>query len=273
MNAIARSCLSGFVMVFAMHSFGGTARAQSGYSVVKVDDGGTISGRVTWTGPTPKVLRLPATKNRDICDPDNLKTLDLERMVIGGDGGVANTVVYLRNVTRGKAFDLPPARQHLDQKNCRYAPHITLLAQGSDLLVTSSDPILHTVHMAGAAANNVPFPMQNVTIPVRVRQDGVIDLKCNAGHVWMNAEVVVVKHPYYTVSDVDGSFKLTGVPGGEYEIEAWHEGWRIEREESVLDVGAQVQVHRPIYSEPKTWTKKVTVKPGETSTVNFSLSE
>jgi hypothetical protein len=105
-----------------------------------------------------------------------------------------------------------------------------------------------------------------------MRRNGVVDLKCNAGHVWMNAEMLVVKHPYYVVTDEHGFFKLTDVPAGEYEIEAWHEGWGIVREETVLDVAAQVQVRRPIYSDPKTWAKKVTVRAGETSRVEFAIS-
>ena len=35
---------------------------------------------------------------------------------------------------------------------------------------------------------------------------------------WMNAEMLVVSHPYYTVTDEDGNFRLTNVPPGEYVI-------------------------------------------------------
>jgi hypothetical protein len=104
-------------------------------------------------------------------------------------------------------------------------------------------------------------------------RSGVVELKCNAGHVWMNAEVLVVKHPYYAVTDNHGFFKLTDVPPGEYEIEAWHEGWRIASEQKVLDVGSQVEVSRLVYSEPMTWAKKVVVRKGQTSDVPFSISE
>ncbi len=106
-----------------------------------------------------------------------------------------------------------------------------------------------------------------------MRRSGVVDLKCNAGHVWMNAEILVVNHPYYAIINQLGYFKLTDVPAGEYEIEAWHEGWKIVREESVLDVAAQVEVRRPIYSDPRTWVKKVMVRAGQTSEVDFSISE
>ena len=89
----------------------------------------------------------------------------------------------------------------------------------------------------------------------------------------MNANMLVIKHPYYAVTDEHGDFRLTDVPPGEYEIVAWHEGWQILSEAKVLDVGAQVEVKRPIYSAPVTWTKKVTVKPGEPTVVDFTISE
>jgi hypothetical protein len=248
------------------------ASAQSDYTVIKVDDGGTITGTVKWSGPTPKAPKLPITKDASVCDPESHKVRDLERLEISSDGGVANTVVFLKDITKGKAMDLPEAREHLDQKSCRYVPHIMLVPQGGNLEVKSSDPVLHTVHMTGAASNNIPFPMQNQVIPINLSRNGVVELKCNAGHVWMNAEILVVKHPYYAVTDEHGFFKLSDVPSGEYEIEAWHEGWQNMSEESVLDVAAQVRVKRPVYSPPQTWAKKVSVKSGETAEVNFAIS-
>jgi hypothetical protein len=249
------------------------AVAQSDYTPISVNDGGTITGTVKWKGPVPKIPKLPITKNADVCDPESQKIRDLERLEIDSEGGVENTVVYLKDITKGKAMDLPGTRQHLDQKTCRYIPHILLVPQDAGLQVKSSDPILHTVHMSGAANNNVPFPFQNQYFPITMRKNGVVDLKCNAGHVWMNAEVLVVKHPYYAVTDEHGFFKLTDVLPGEYEIEAWHEGWRILSEEKVLDVSAQVEVRRPIYSRPVTWAQKVNVKPRQATEVNFSISE
>jgi hypothetical protein len=251
----------------------GKAGAQSDYTAITVDNGGTITGTVKWVGPVPKIPKLPVTKNAELCDPDSLKVRDLERLEIDSDEGVANTVVFLRDVSKGKAMDLPDARQHMDQKTCRYVPHIMLVPQGGKLQIKSSDPVLHTVQMTGAASNNIPFPFQNQFIPVSLPRNGVVELKCNAGHVWMNANVIVVKHPYYAVTDEHGFFKLTDVPPGDYEIVAWHEGWQILSEAKVLDVASQTEVKRPMYSAPSTWAKKVSVKPGQSSEVNFTMSE
>jgi hypothetical protein len=271
---IARRLLAAWALLAAALVFPGGAAGQSDYTPITVENGGTISGTVKWSGPEPKIPKLPITKNTEVCDPEGQKVRDLERLIINPDGnGVANTVVYLRGVTRGKAMDLPQARQQLDQRTCRYVPHIMLVPQGGTLKIESSDPVLHTVQMSGAATNNIPFPFQNQFIPVSLPRNGVIELKCNAGHVWMNSNVLVVKHPYYSVTNEQGEFKLTDVPPGEYEIVAWHEGWQILSEAKVLDVGAQVEVKRPIYSTPVVWTKKVNVKPGEPVIVDFTISE
>src|SRR6201981_822653 len=249
-----------------------SAAAQSDYSVIKVENGGTITGTVKWSGPTPKAPKLPITKDASICDPESHKVRDLERLEVSSDGGGANTVVFLKDITKGKAMDLPEAREHLDQKNCRYVPHIMLIPQGGNLDAKSSDPVLHTVHMTGAASTNIPFPIQNQMIPISLPRAGVVELKCNAGHVWMNAEILILTHPYYAVTDARGSFKLNDVPPGEYEIEAWHEGWQNMSEESVLDVAAQGRVNGPVYRAPENGGKKVSVKSGETAEVTFAIA-
>jgi hypothetical protein len=249
------------------------AFGQSLYKVVDVPDGGVISGTVKWSGPHPKALTIPITKDQSVCDPDHTAVRDLERLEISADGGVANTVVFLRGITQGKNWDLPEARRHLDQKLCRYVPHVTLVEEGKDLEIQSHDHVLHTVHMTGAASYNLPFPMQDQSITPAMNKGGVVDLKCNAGHIWMNGIVIVVNHPYYAVTDEHGDFRITGVPPGEYEIIAWHEGWKVSHEASVLDVAAQTQTKRLFFSDPESWEKKVSVSAGGRSTVDFEMSE
>ena len=134
------------------------AFAQADYRVISVTYGGAISGTVKWVGPLPRKSSYPITKDAAVCDPDSRKTTDLERLVVGPDGGVANTVIYLKDVSVGKAFDLPEQRSHLDQKTCRYIPHILLVPAKRSLTMTSSDNTLHTVHMDGVRRSTCRFP-------------------------------------------------------------------------------------------------------------------
>jgi hypothetical protein len=247
--------------------------AQSGYQVIPVANGGTIRGTVKWQGPLPHLPALEINKDPQVCDPSGQKHRDLERLVVSANGGVANTVVFLRDIKAGKAMDLPLERRSLNQKNCRYEPHILLVPLQAVLTVHSSDPLLHTVHMSGSADYNLPFTTAGQEISRPMTREGMVDLRCNAGHVWMNGEAVVATNPYYAVTDAEGHFELSSVPPGQYEIVAWHEGWRMVGLAPLYDVMTQVRVKRPVFSDSVTWSKSVTVPAGGAAEVHFTLGE
>jgi hypothetical protein len=246
---------------------------QDAYQVISVQDGGTIKGTVKWQGSLPHLVPSEINKDVEVCDPLGQKRRDLERLLVSPNGGVANTVVFLRNISRGKAMDLPLQRRSLNQKSCRYEPHLLLVPVQATLTVKSSDRLLHTVHMSGSADYNLPFTTEGQEITRPMPREGVVSLRCNAGHVWMNGEMIVAKHPYYAVTDENGNFELTGVPPGNYEIVAWHEGWRVVGESAVYDLATQMRVKRPVFSDPIMWSKSVTVPTRANSEVDFTLGE
>lgn len=90
------------------------------------------------------------------------------------------------------------------------------------------------------------------------------------GQVWMN-EMMVVRHPYYAVSDQSGRYEFTNVPPGAYQI-AWHEGCGLVGKEQAYGVLTERSVQRPIFTVPKTWENPVTVSRNQVSTVNFAIS-
>ena len=263
-----------WVFVFFALTFGpNLAPAQSSYQVVAVDDGGTIKGTVKWQGALPHLVASEINKDLQVCDPEGLKRRDLEWLLVTADGGVANTVVFLRDISHGKPMELPKERRMLNQKTCRYEPHILLVPVQETLVVRSSDALLHTVHMSGSADYNLPFTSAGREITRAMVRDGVVSVRCNAGHVWMNGEMIVAKHPYYAVTDADGNFELDQVPPGSYEIVAWHEGWRVVGESPVYDLATQVRVKRPVFSDPVIWSKPVVVSPRKVVDLNFTLGE
>ncbi|MFY9790435.1 MAG: carboxypeptidase-like regulatory domain-containing protein [Candidatus Sulfotelmatobacter sp.] len=268
MRSLVARC---FLLVLPLAFTTTYAAAQDGYRVISVSDGGTISGSVKWSGPQPRQLDFPVTKDPQICDPSGKKTVSLERLIVGPEGGVANTIVYLKNISAGKALELPEERRHLDQRHCRYIPHILLVPQNADLQMQSSDATLHTIHMDGAASFNLPFPFPNQITSRTMTRPGLVSLRCNGGHVWMNAEMMVVPNPYYAVTDESGRFEFSEVPPGTYQIVAWHEGWGLAGKEQAYDVLTEHTVQRPIFTEPKTWEHSVTVTPNQASTVNFVI--
>lgn len=39
----------------------------------------------------------------------------------------------------------------------------------------------------------------------------------------MSAVIIVMKYPYYAVSNASGNVSINGVPGGKYLLSVWHE--------------------------------------------------
>jgi hypothetical protein len=136
----------------------------------------------------------------------------------------------------------------------------------------SSDATLHTIHMDGAASFNLPFPFPGRVSSRTMQTPGLVNLRCNGGHVWMNAEMFIAPHPYYAVTDESGRFEFNDVPPGTYQIVAWHEGWSLQGKEHSFDVLTERSVERPVFSEPRTWEKSVTVNANQPSTVDFVIS-
>jgi hypothetical protein len=54
------------------------------------------------------------------------------------------------------------------------------------------------------------------------KEEFMFGIKCDV-HPWMGAWVAVMAHPYFAVTGKTGTYTLSGLPAGTYEIEAWHE--------------------------------------------------
>jgi hypothetical protein len=105
--------------------------------------------------PSPKICKFAI---RFAQDPRSGATGDRPQK------DIANTVVFIKNIPSGKAFDLPSARRLLDQHICRYEPHILLLPEHAALPMKSSGATLDTIHMDSAATYNLPLPFTSQTV-------------------------------------------------------------------------------------------------------------
>ena len=75
------------------------------YSAGDVAGGGSVSGTVTLNGAAPAPAQLPVTSDTDICGADH--KMDESLVVDGATSGIANAVVFLKDVRKGKAWGLP----------------------------------------------------------------------------------------------------------------------------------------------------------------------
>ncbi len=183
------------------------------------NDNGSVTGTVKFSGEPPKLPDLHPTMQGCPTAP-----LSDPSIVIGQDHGLANAVVYLTGV---KSAAQPVAHDvMLDQKDCRFVPHVQATTLGSKLTVKNSDAVLHTAHARSASAQtlfNVATPGGLVSQAQTLSSAGPIAFTCDAGHTWMSAYIYVSDQPYFAVSDASGAFSIVDVPAGTYTLKAWHE--------------------------------------------------
>lgn len=196
------------------------ARAESPVST------GVLEGVVMWTGTTiPTPTLVENTTDPQVCGRE--QTL-ADMVVSSRSRGVENVIVALTDVPAEKIPPLAPGRLVLDNRRCSFSPHVGVLTAGSAIEATNSDPILHTTHLYGSIEANIALPLEGQRIARTVDKPGMIIVKCDV-HGWMQAFVRVDTHPFHGVSASSGSFRIPGVPPGNYTLEAWHEKFGTKR--------------------------------------------
>ena len=192
-------------------------------SPVDAATAGNVMGRITFDGPPPQpgVVRMDSDPN---CVQAGVTATD-ETVVVGNAGALQNVFVYVKDGLGDLRFPIPSPPIVLDQKDCRYVPHVLGVQMGQSLEILNSDPTLHNVHAIPAANQefNTGQPLPGMRHTHRFTTTEVmVPFKCDV-HPWMFAYVGVVDHPFFAVTGADGSFNLEGLPPGTYTIEAWHE--------------------------------------------------
>jgi hypothetical protein len=185
------------------------------YEAGPVTGGATIEGKVVFNGAVPTQKIIP-NKDVEVCGSPREEPL----IEVGPDKGVQNAVVYLVEVAKGKAWPALGKTPELDNRKCRFEPHVQVIRAGP-LDVVNDDPVLHNTHgyYGKRTAFNLALPNKGQRIPVELPRPGVVRIDCDA-HGWMEGWIYVVDNPYYAITGADGKFSITDVPPGNYTLVA-----------------------------------------------------
>ena len=185
---------------------------------------GSLSGSIAYAGqPGP---RAKIDMSADATCLQSNKNARTESIVVT-NGKLANVFVYAKSgaAMDNFTFGVPATPVVVDQSRCRFVPRVVGLQVGQALAVLNSDLTTHNVHpvpIKNPEWNQSQAP-QGAPIEKRFNQPEImIPIKCNQ-HPWMRAFVGVLNHPFFAVSAQDGSYRIEGLPPGDYTIAIWHE--------------------------------------------------
>ena len=210
------------------------------------DNSASVKGEVKFEGTAPKPTRIDMSQD-PFCAKAHPTPATTEDIVAGANGGLENVVVYVSDGLGSQTSQPPQQPAVLEQKGCQYKPHVLAMQANQKLNVVNADQTTHNIHPT--PNNNREWNMsQPPGMPLEqtfTRTEVAIPVKCNV-HPWMKGYIAVFKHPYFAVTDKNGSFDIKDLPPGTYTITAWQE-----------KLGTQIQ--------------KITVGAGETKTLDFTF--
>ncbi|MDW8246219.1 MAG: hypothetical protein RMJ84_06555 [Sandaracinaceae bacterium] len=113
-----------------------------------------------------------------------------------------------------------PQVRTLHLKACVLSPPL-IVAQREDL-IRIENPLTYPFFISGLPGiTRAVLP----TDPIEIRQNasGIFTLSCTFTAPCGRADVLVVSHPLFTITDQEGRFRIDGIPADvEAEIVAWH---------------------------------------------------
>lgn len=197
---------------------------------------GTVSGSVKFKGTPPPPRKVAITTDPTVCGNEQQS----EDAVVAADKGVKYAVVRLVGVKAAAGETKVVA---LEQKGCKFAPHVLVVPKGADFDILNSDGISHNIHSHSTANPeiNKAQPGFKKKMSQKFDQPERIKLSCDV-HPWMNGWIVVAEDSYVAVTDETGSFKLPNVPPGTYKLEVWHERFGTQTKDVTVKSGADSNI-------------------------------
>lgn len=252
------------------------AAKKAKYKEVPVANGGSVAGKVSFSGTVPpaKLHELSKFPQAEFCgqvDSDG-KGHRMQHLVRAQGGALNDVVVLIKDVKEGKAFNF--GGTDVTSDICRF------LVQGASDFVgvvktkgefrvenkdadpndpKASDGVLHNPHtynVYGSSSRtifNKPLSMKGQVLKYKIKlrdlkRSDYMFLQCDQ-HNFMEAWFHKVSNPYFAVVGADGTFSIGDIPPGTYTLTAWH----------------------PMMAAPK--EQEITIPAGGSATANFEFTD
>ena len=167
----------------------------------------------------------------------------------------ANILVYL---TKAPSGSMDPSKTNfvMDQRNLEFIPHVMPILVGASVQFPNNDEVDHNIFsMSRTKKFNLGSYKPGDSKAVLFDKPGVVEVRCDV-HAEMAAYILVLKNPYFAVTDKNGNFEipdssyfkqagLTGATNllpGKYFIKTWHEKLKTQKKAIVVAENGEVTI-------------------------------
>ena len=190
---------------------------------------GNLKGQFIYDGDAPKPDKVDTSKE-PLCSKHEV--VDEQLIVDEKSKGIKDVVIYVssKKVKAHPDYEKDAkATVLMDNKHCRFEPHVAVMQVSQTLELHNADPFSHNSNLAPIGDVQInPLIAEGgmVTYNFHKAQKLPVPVSCNI-HGWMKGYIVVRDNPYTAVSDKDGNFEIKNLPVGELEFTVWQEkpGW------------------------------------------------
>lgn len=152
--------------------------------------------------------------------------------------------VYIESAP-GTGPHTPPERHpDLNQRQMVFRPLVLPVVAGTTVDFPNNDDLFHNVFSYSKAGEfDLGRYPKGQRRSVTFSEPGVVNVFCDI-HSYMFASIIVLDNPWFSLPADDGAYSIAGIPPGSYDLTFW-------------------------YGRKKVSTKRVTVRYGQTTTVDF----
>ena len=144
----------------------------------------------------------------------------------------------------------------MDQRNLEFIPHVLTVLVGSTVQFPNNDKVDHNIFsMSRTKKFNLGSYKPGENKIMVFDKPGIVEVRCDV-HAEMAAYILVMKNPYFAVTDKKGHFEIpdpdylkqaglenvSGLPAGKYTVKTWHEKLKSQKQAVTVAESGEVSI-------------------------------